>query len=357
MSFLKTCSFILSFIIQFALFSAQASTATLGWNPSTEPSVTGYKVYRGLSSRNYTQVVDAGNVTTYTYSDIEFGNVYYFAVTAYNSAEESPYSTEAVGYTFSTAAGANGMVVPSGVFAVNGNLPFNISIWPYQNYHVEDVTVDGISVGPVTSYTFPAVSACHSVQATFAADLAPIQYSIVANADAGGTISPTGVTTVTEGASQTFVIAPALNFVISDVLVDGLSVGAVSSYTFTNVITNHNISAKFVQVYYSITASTQGKGKISPAGTTRVAAGANQTYVMTPAIGYRVSNIKVDGKLVGPASSYTFNAVKGNHTITSIFSKKRADESSELSSKEENDEIISDNVQESDSFKLKVTSP
>ena len=58
-------------------------------------------------------------------------------------------------------------------------------------------------------------------------------------------ISPSGSVSVNAGATQTFTITPSAGYSISDVLVDGLSVGAVPSYTFTNVQSNHTIVASF----------------------------------------------------------------------------------------------------------------
>jgi hypothetical protein len=68
---------------------------------------------------------------------------------------------------------------------------------------------------------------------------------ITASAETGGSISPSGEVTVTNGGSQTFTITPGVGYQISDVLVDGGSVGAVTSYPFTNVTANHTISATF----------------------------------------------------------------------------------------------------------------
>jgi hypothetical protein len=67
------------------------------------------------------------------------------------------------------------------------------------------------------------------------------------NASAGpnGSISPNGTTAVAYGGSQGYTIMPYSGFRIADVLVDGVSVGAVSSYTFTSVTAPHTISASF----------------------------------------------------------------------------------------------------------------
>jgi hypothetical protein len=71
-------------------------------------------------------------------------------------------------------------------------------------------------------------------------------YKITASDSNGGYINPSGETGVLSGASYTFKIVPEENFKIKDVLVDGKSVGAVSSYTFKDVKTTHTISATFV---------------------------------------------------------------------------------------------------------------
>lgn len=60
-----------------------------------------------------------------------------------------------------------------------------------------------------------------------------------------GTILPSGPIPLTIGNSQTFIIAPIDGYDIDDVLVDGISQGPISSYTFNNVINTHRIQAKF----------------------------------------------------------------------------------------------------------------
>jgi hypothetical protein len=70
-------------------------------------------------------------------------------------------------------------------------------------------------------------------------------YTITATAGAGGSLTPSGTVTVNSGASQTFTIAANAGYQIAGVTVDGSSVGAVASYTFTNVTANHTIAASF----------------------------------------------------------------------------------------------------------------
>jgi aryl-phospho-beta-D-glucosidase BglC (GH1 family) len=78
-------------------------------------------------------------------------------------------------------------------------------------------------------------------------------YTITASAGTGGTITPSGNVSVSAGANRTFTIAASSGYEIAAVTVNGSSVGAVASYTFTNVQRNHTIAASFRQV----TSSTQ----------------------------------------------------------------------------------------------------
>lgn len=66
-------------------------------------------------------------------------------------------------------------------------------------------------------------------------------------ATTGGTITPSGAATVARGASVTYTITPKSGFAILAVAVDGLQVGAVNSYTFKDIKSDHTIAAAFVQ--------------------------------------------------------------------------------------------------------------
>lgn len=92
-------------------------------------------------------------------------------------------------------------------------------------------------------------------------------HTIRASAGANGTISPAGWTSVGEGGEQTFTITPDAGYAVAKVLVDGRSVGAVTSYTFRNVTQDHTIEAVFMkangnpQTGVTVTRSTIGCGR------------------------------------------------------------------------------------------------
>ena len=73
-------------------------------------------------------------------------------------------------------------------------------------------------------------------------------YTITASAGENGSIAPDGKTSVTKNTDKTFTITPNSGYAVEDVLVDGKSVGAVTTYTFTKVTAAHTISATFKAV-------------------------------------------------------------------------------------------------------------
>jgi hypothetical protein len=186
---------LIPFIVLFSLFflitlfytNADAATRQLVFDPSPDTRVTGYLLYYGEPASSdinsfdinhcESTIVDLKNTTTHDLTDLKEGSTYYFAASAYDSTGKESALSDVLFYT-----------VP-----VNDN----------------------------TSYT------------------------INASAGPGGTITPSGNVLVAHGDSQTFTITPDTGQAIKDVSVNGTSVGAVSSYTFSNMTSNQTISVTF----------------------------------------------------------------------------------------------------------------
>lgn len=218
-------------------------------------------------------------------------------------------------YTIYASAGPNGSIDPAGSISVDYGTFKTFNIIPNTGYHVADVLVDGSSVGPQTTYTFPNVTAGHTISAAFALNT----LTLTATAGSGGSITPPGTTTVGRGSSQTFYFLPDPCYRVADVVIDGSSIGARSSYTFTNITTDHTISASFVLNSYTLTSTAGPNGTIAPLGQTPVACGEDQFYNIVPRAGYHVSDVRVDGKRVGPIETFTFTGVGSNHSIKASF--------------------------------------
>lgn len=70
-------------------------------------------------------------------------------------------------------------------------------------------------------------------------------YTVTSSSNTGGSISPNGEIVVLENGSQSYSISTDTGYKIKDVLIDGVSQGAIASYTFTNVNSNHTIEVVF----------------------------------------------------------------------------------------------------------------
>jgi hypothetical protein len=72
-----------------------AGEVTIAWDPPQDASAAGYRIYYGSGSSGYEGVLEVGMDTTYTITDLEEGQAYYFALVAYDAdGVESELSPE-----------------------------------------------------------------------------------------------------------------------------------------------------------------------------------------------------------------------------------------------------------------------
>lgn len=106
-------------------------------------------------------------------------------------------------------------------------------------------------------------------------------YTITATAGTGGTISPSGEVSVSNGGKQTFTITPENRYYTSDVLVDGVSVGRQTTYTFENVTGNHTIAAVFERGSVGPSGGSSGGGSGSGGGSSNTTSTGNKATTTT----------------------------------------------------------------------------
>jgi len=245
---------------------AYSADVTLAWDANTEPELAGYRIYWGVSSREYSNSVDIGNTTQHTFTGLTKGTTYYAAVTAYDASNnESDYSEEVIHIPGSRNNPPNTPAIPGG--PSNG--------YPQTSYKfitaASDPDYDDINYryhwgdGQTTDWGSFSRSHSWSSSGTFCVKaqakdehgatslwsgcrsiaIGTQTHTIIATGGVNGNIEPSGTLSITHGANQSFTITPVLGHHIADVIVDGTSVGAVDSFTFTNVIHDHTISVSF----------------------------------------------------------------------------------------------------------------
>ncbi|MEJ0021486.1 MAG: hypothetical protein WDN47_02775 [Candidatus Doudnabacteria bacterium] len=132
-----------------------------------------------------------------------------------------------------------------------------------------------------------------------------LAHTITAAADTNGSISPVGPVSVNDSMDQTFTISPSSGFHVADVLADGVSVGAVASYTFSSVKLDHTIAASFAANIISGGGGGggggggSGNGILPPVAASTPSPASAATPVIVPAPGQVLGAItSADGMLV-----------------------------------------------------------
>jgi parallel beta-helix repeat protein len=257
--------------------------------------------------------------------------VIFFLLTACEGMYPKP---EPVKYVITASAGNHGTIEPEGEIVVNEGQDKAFEFSPDTGYQVDDVLINNESVGAVETYTFTHIEQDCTIEVTFekkysapSAPSAPIYYTISTFSGLGGSIEPGGDITVLQGEDQSLNIIPGVGFIISDVLIDNVSVGVTPEYTFENIVQDHTISASFTREQFIITSSASDGGTISPLGETVADWGENKCFVITANDGYLISELMIDNTLLenfNPTKTYnyTFNDIRANHTIEVSFIQK-----------------------------------
>jgi hypothetical protein len=250
----------------------------------------------------YVDGVDQGTISSYTFSNV---------IANHTISVTSAINT----YAITVRYGTGGTISP-------GNATYNygsdqiFTISPSTGYQIGGVTVDGVSQGAISSYSFTNIQANHTISATFGAIS---NFTITAQADAHSTITPSGNVSVAYGASQQFNMTANNGYNITHVVIDAVDHGVLNNYTFTNVQANHTISVTTTQNIYNITASAGSGGSISPSGNVQVGSGNAQAFIISANTGYNIASVLVDNVSQGAIASYTFTNVVANHTISVTF--------------------------------------
>lgn len=179
-----------------------------------------------------------------------------------------------------------------------------------KNFRIEETVTPGTYYVLVRHYN-TSRTGTYTLQVTCSAF-----YSITAAAGQGGTVTPTGTLTVSEGDSQTFAIEPNFGNAIEDVLVDGVSVGAVASYTFSNIAADHTLYASF-----SVPPESCVDIADAPLDARRHGAPANIMFVVddSGSMDWEFMTSEVDGLFDG--FSYIFDNPGDNIYKTGVYSR------------------------------------
>lgn len=199
----------------------------------------------GVNWSEFYDDVMSGNIS------IDNGGTVYFCVIPYYDGSIGTYLLGASitrsqitnNYTVSVTANPNNGGTVSGGGTYNQGTSCTVHASANNGFVFTNWTENGSQVSTNANYTF-TVNGNRNLVANFSQNT----YTIQASAGANGIITPSGTINVAQGANQTFVMIPNTGYEVQNVYIDGNSVGALTSYTFTNVTANHQIHVTFIQV-------------------------------------------------------------------------------------------------------------
>jgi len=211
-------------------------------------------------------------------------------------------------------------IAPEKLFSASSGTKHLFQLYPSANYHVANVLIDGQAIGAVEEYVIDNLKKTTTIHVIFEIN----RYQIQATTNGYGTISPE-TAIIDHGQNQTFVMNPLMdNYQVADVLVDGLSLGALNYYTFEYVSEPHTIHVNFEKIIHTIQVVTGRSGTVSPSGNVPVEDNGNQSFLIKPSRATYsescdISDILIDGESIGATEHYTFRNVDQNHRMEAIF--------------------------------------
>lgn len=242
---------------------AAGSNLTVNIEPAEKMAVDTITVDDTTYTNNGTPNVlpDGNKWTSYTFSNVAANHT--IAITFAEDADGDGVPDKYQGeYTVTAQAkDGNGSITPP-VSIVSAGEDVEFTITAKANYALDYITVNGDVVYAnndasnkfAGTWTLKDVREDCTVEAFFGADNDkdgipdnPSYYTMTISAGTGGSIAPSGTVFVKSGEGLSLTITPNTDYHISDVVVDGSSVGAVGSYTLSNVQGNHTIAAYFAK--------------------------------------------------------------------------------------------------------------
>ncbi len=229
-------------------------------------------------------------------------------------------SFEAVMYTLTATSNTEGCTITPATTTVQAGSNVSYTVSAANGYHLENVIANGEEV-TVTNNAFTI----NNVQSdyTIFANFAPNYVTVTVNQPAHATITP-GTMTYAYGATPAYMIVPEVGYEVVSVTAGNAVVpvtynNGIGTFTLDPVHADITLTATTSIKKFTITVTQGANGTIAPGTQTNVEYGTSKTFQITANQYYVVADVIVDGSSRGALTSYTFNNITGNHTITAVF--------------------------------------
>jgi len=234
-------------------------------------------------------------------------------------------------YTVTVGAATNGTVSPGTQSIVKGKST-TFYFTPATGYAIQDVKVDGVSVGTPSFFTFADVATNHSLDVTFG-NAVTLTTSVINGSIKVNTATVSGTASIAAGTKPQIDVVPNAHYKLYRLTVGGVNVTASAvknadgSYTYTPATAisgNTTVSANCTMIYWALTGTAGANGKIG-VSSTQVADGGSYFVNVTPNSGYQIASVTDNGVDVTSQvanGGYKVLNITANHVIAATFAAK-----------------------------------
>ncbi|MDE6656388.1 MAG: hypothetical protein K2J85_05285, partial [Anaeroplasmataceae bacterium] len=232
-------------------------------------------------------------------------------------------SFELIKYQVSLSViGGHGKITPETATEIGHGFSQSYTFVPDEGYQIKEVKIDDVSYGILPSYTLSNVKANHRISVEFEIK----KYTIDVTGDlTNGTVLPGTSLEYEHGSSATYTLTPNQGYHIALLSIDGTVIEGLAleniiqdGYTFDNITGEHTIVVNFEINTYTITVTQTINGTISEAEE-YYEYGTDATFTITPLDGCKIVQLIVDGNPVDANTTYTFESISQDHTLSAIF--------------------------------------
>ena len=229
-------------------------------------------------------------------------------------------SFEAVMYTLTATSNTEGCTITPATTTVQAGSNVSYTVSAANGYHLLNVIANGEEVTVTNNaFTINDVQSDYTIFANFA----PNFVTVTVDQPAHATITP-GTMTYAYGSTPSYMIVPEVGYEVVSVTAGNAVVNVtynngIGTFTLDALTQDITLTATTAIKTFTITVTQGANGTIAPATQTDVEYGSSKTFTITPDDYYVVADVIVDGSSRGALTSYTFNNVTGNHTITAVF--------------------------------------
>ncbi|MFW5758324.1 MAG: T9SS type A sorting domain-containing protein, partial [Bacteroidota bacterium] len=219
-------------------------------------------------------------------------------------------------YVITSSSEGPGSIEPEGEVEVEHGDDQGFFITPLPGAYIADLLINEQSVDVTEEYIFEDVTQDgNEIHAVFEWT----SYDVTITSDGNGTVEPSGTVEVEHGNSLEIEFTPDDGHYLAELLVNDEEEDPVESFLLLDVTENTTVHGVFNIMTYTVNASAQGNGTISPEGDTLVEHGDDLTFVLTPDEDSFISDILVDDVSVGAAEEYTLFDITRDTDLLAVF--------------------------------------